>query len=311
MRQNDMRRSPSLFCALILAAVSACTGFEHNETLVSPSAPSLPSLPTGGGSLTGTWLSTVPITVPSSWSCGEFQWSITSQTPTSLAGKFYAICAGIVLVQGQSNGQLNGGTEVALHLTGTASVQSVISCSFDLNGTGFIEGQDAIRIHYEGSTCFGPLHGDETLRRPAPDAPPPPPPAPPEPEPVTPPAPPTNPYHVGPGPLDFDRAERVVRATANEYPNLTAPPSSEQEGVARAEELLLRVIWHLKLAGYDAARQRNPSGAISNDKLNVLIFGAWNAYDIFQDLGRPGVPIRVIFLPIEGENPVPYPGIPD
>lgn len=308
-----MKRTHSLFCVLTIAAsVSACTGFEHNETLVSPGAPSLPSIPTGPGTLTGTWLSTLPITIPSSWSCGEFQWAITTQTPTSLAGQFYAICAGIVLVQGQSAGQLNApGTEVALHLTGSASVQSVINCPFDLNGTGFIEGTDAIRIHYEGSTCFGPLHGDETLRRPSPNQPPPPPPAPPEPEPPAPPAPPTNPNHVPDGPLTIERAERVVRATANEFPNLVAPPSTEQEGVARAEELLLRVIWHLKLAGYDAARQRNPSGAISNDKLNILVNGAWDARDIFQDLGRPGVPIRVIFLAIDAENPVPYPGIPD
>jgi hypothetical protein len=307
-----MRRPLSLFTALALATtLTACTGFEHNETLLSPSAPSLPNLPVGPGALTGTWLS-APLTIPSSWNCGSFQWSITSQTPSSLAGQFYAICAGIVLVQGQSSGQLNGaGTEVALHLSGNATVQSVITCPFDLNGTGFIEGTDAIRIRYEGTTCFGPLHGEEMLRRPAPNEPPPPPPAPPEPEPPSPPAPPTNPYHVGEGPLDFTRAEQVVRATANEFSNLTAPPGSEQEGVARAEELLLRVIWHLKLAGYDAARQRNPSGAISNDKLNILIYGAWNAYDIFQDLGRPGMPIRVIFLPIEGENPVAYPGIPD
>src|SRR5262245_46262419 len=254
-----MRRIQFLVCAMTFAAtLSACAGFESNQTLVSPSAPSLPNIPAAAGTLTGTWLSTVPITVPSSWSCGEFQWSITSQTPTSLAGQFYAICAGIVLVQGQSAGQLNAaGSEVTLHLTGTATVEKVISCPFDVNGIGHIEGNDSIRIHYEGSTCFGPLHGDETLRRPAPDQPPPPPPA-----------PPTNPYHVAPGPLDIARAERVVYATASEFPNLTAPPSSEQEGVARAEELLLRVIWHLKLAGYDAARQRNPSGAISNDKLN-------------------------------------------
>lgn len=297
---------------MLAAAVSACTGFEHNETLISPSAPSLPNLPAGPGTLTGTWLSTLPITVPSSWSCGQFQWAITNQTQTSLSGQFYAICAGIVLVQGQSTGQLNAaGSEVTLHLTGSATVQKVINCPFDLNGTGFIEGTEAMRIHYEGSTCFGPLHGDETLRRPAPNQPPPPPPAPPEPEPPAPPAPPTNPWHVGPGPLDIQRAERVVYATANEFPNLTAPPATEQEGVARAEELLLRVIWHLKLAGYDAARQRNPSGAISNDKLNILVNGQWDGRDIFQDLGRPGVPIRVIFLAIEGENPVPYPGIPD
>jgi hypothetical protein len=302
-----------LLAAGALALTAGCVGFEHERNLVTPGAPTLPSTPSGGsGSLTGTWSSIAPLAIPNSWSCGSFQWAVTSETPSSLAGEFYAICAGVVLVQGRASGELNGSaTEVALGLTGTATVQSVISCPFTLTGTGYVLDADTLRIPYSGTTCLGPVHGEETLRRPAsPDGPPPPPPAPP---PIEPPAPPPsdNPHHVGPGPLTAARAQEVVQATGREFPHLTAPPGTEQEGVERAEELLLRAIWHLKLAGYDAARQRNPSGAISNDKLNVFHDGRWQAYDIFQDLGRPGVPIRIIFLPISGANPIAYPGIAD
>src|SRR5262245_51277327 len=206
-------------CLLTLTlAVGACTGFEHSETIVSPTTPTLPTAGSGAGGLTGTWSSPAPA-IPNSWSCGSFQWSVNSQTASSLAGEFYAVCAGVVLVHGNASGQLNGpGTEVALRVSGTATVQSAISCPFDLSGTGFIQGRDAIRIVYTGTTCFGPVQGEETLHRPAdPDAPPPPPPAPPGPE-VPPPAPgPTsNPNHVQPGPLTADLASQVVFATGRE-----------------------------------------------------------------------------------------------
>jgi hypothetical protein len=307
-----MKRLLSSFGALSLAvAVSACAGFEHSETIISPAAPSLPSAPSGSGGLTGTWSSPPPV-FPNSWSCGSFQWSISSQTPSSLSGAFYAICAGVVLVRGDASGQLNGaGTEVALGVSGTAAVQGVITCPFDLTGTGYIQGNDAIRIVYSGTTCLGPVQGEETLHRPAnPNEPPPPPPAPPAPEPP-PPAPSPNPHHVAPGPLTAAQAEQVVYATGREFPNLTAPPGSESEGIARAEELLLRTIWHLRLAGFDAGRQRNPSGALSNDKLTILINGTWRAFDIFRDLGRPGVAMDVIFFEVFPAGPLSYPGIPD
>jgi hypothetical protein len=295
-------------CAALAAA--ACVGFEHTETIISPSLPSLPNAPAGPGSLTGTWASIAPPGMPNSWSCGSFHWTITSQTPSSLAGEFYAICAAVVLVHGQASGQLNAaGTEVALRVSGIATVQGVISCPFDLSGTGYIEGTSAIRIPYSGTTCLGPVHGEETLRRPLPDEPTPEPPHTPEPETPTETSP--NPNHVAPGPLTRAQAEQVVYATAREFPNLTAAPATESEGIARAEELLLRTIWHLRLYGFDAGRQRNPSGAISNDKLTILVDGAWRVFDIFMDLARPGVPMRVIFLEITGANPIAYPGIPD
>ena len=92
---------------------------------------------------------------------------------------------------------------------------------------------------------------------------------------------------------------------------LTGPHPTDGEAIRSAEELLLRIIWHLKLAGYDAARQRNPSGAISNDKLNIFIEGAWHTYDVFYDYGVANQTLRLIFLSISGENPIPYLGMPD
>ena len=300
--------------ALSLLA-AACTGFQHTETFITPTAPTLPGAPSGtSGALTGTWSSMSPLGPPASWNCGSFQWSITNQTSSSLSGQFYAICAAVVLISGNASGQLNGaGNEVAMHLTGTATVQGAIACPFDLTGTGFIDGnKESIRVPYTGNTCLGPIHGEETLRRPAPSEPPPPPPAPPAPEaPPPPPVPTGNPSHVGPGPLTVDRAQRVVDATAAEFPWLTSPRNTIDEKSSATEELLLRTIWHLKLAGYDSGRQRNPSGAVSSDKLTILLNGAWHAYDIYTDWDVPSRPTRVIFLEVFPPNSIAYPGIPD
>ena len=200
-------------------------------------------------------------------------------------------------IEGSASGQLDGNT-VTVTATGKATLSGAF-CDFSLSGTGTIAG-DALTIPYTGHTCLGPVEGTEVLRRPgAPGqpAPPPPPPG-------------ANPNHVGPGPLSVDRASEVVFATGNEFPGLTAVFPSDEQAVAAAEELLRRTIWHLQLAGYQAARQRNPSGAISNDKLCIFIDGRWHAFDIFR-LGFAGSATRVQFLEITGENPVADGGIPD
>jgi hypothetical protein len=117
--------------------------------------------------------------------------------------------------------------------------------------------------------------------------------------------------HVAPGPLTLERADTVVFGCGNEFPHLLAVFGSESQAVAAAEELLLRTIWHLKLAGFDAARQRNPSGLISNDKMSLFINGGWHVYDIYS-LGSAGVPTRITGLQeVPLPNPLPHPGIPD
>ena len=261
-------------------ATSACVGFEQSRNIFAPTDGV--SVSAAAPSLLGAWVSQSIDGFPSPNSCSNLQWHVTSQTANSLAGDFAATCAGGVTIIGTASGQLNG-TEVPLQASGTATLPGVPSCGFSLTGTGHIEGSDAIRIEYSGTSCLGPVHGEETLRRPAQPDPPAPAPRLPAPEPEPPPPPPGNSNHVAPGPLTVERASQVVFATANEFPWLSAPYPSDSQAVAASEELLRRTIWHLQLAGFQSGRQRNPSGALSNDKLTIAINGTWRAYDIFMD----------------------------
>ena len=153
-------------------------------------------------------------------------------------------------------------------------------------------------------TTTGPWSSTQVFRTPLP--PPPPPPSAPTPGP----APGGGSGHVGPGPLSADRARDVVFATANEFPYLIRVFGSEGEAVAAASELLERTIWHLHLAGFQAGRQRNPSGAISEDKVTIFIDGSWHIYDIFS-LGFAGRATTVQFVELSGASYVPDSGQPD
>jgi hypothetical protein len=298
--------------ALMAAALTPACGFEHSSSPLTPTAPDLglPSTGSSGsdssGTLTGVWASPAVAGVPGGTACYEFQWRITGQTSTSIVGEFYASCSSGIVVRGVASGQLNG-TNVTLSASGTATLPGILSCPFSLNGTGQIHGNnESMDLQYSGTTCVGPVSGSETLRRPAPSEPEPAAPSAPEPPPPS-----VNPYHVGDGPLSVERAEQVVLATGDEYAYLRAPRGSDGEALAASEELLLRIIWHLKLAGYPAGRQRNPSGAISNDKLTIFIDGAWHAYDVFMDLGVAHQESQVIFIEVTPPNSVDTDGIPD
>jgi hypothetical protein len=258
----------------------------------------------------GTWSS--PLTGISASSCTGFSWQVTSQTSNSLAGTFSATCANGIAASGTASGQVNGGN-VPYTVTGTATVPGFPSCPFAISGTGHIVDSNTLLMPYSGTTCIGPISGEETLRGPAhPSAAPEPTPEPsPEAEPAPAPAPVESSFHVGPGGLSMTRAEQVVNATASEFAGLTAARGSEAEAQAAATELLRRVIWHLRHAGFDAGRQKNPSGAISGDKLTMFADGAWHAVDIFFDYGTPGIPVKVIFWEVVPPNAVPDEGISD
>ena len=146
---------------------------------------------------------------------------------------------------------------------------------------------------------------------PAPDLSPAPPPPAVEPPSAPPASSPGSSFHVAPGPLAGGRAEQVVRATAGEFPYLLASRPTDAESLANADELLRRMIWHMQLAGFDAGRQRNPSGALSSDKMTVFADGAWHAYDVFYSVGTANQPTTVIFLEVFPANPVADGGIPD
>jgi hypothetical protein len=95
-------------------------------------------------------------------------------------------------------------------------------------------------------------------------------------------------------------ASTIVFTTYAEFPNLA---NDGMNGDAM-EELLRRMIWHLQRNGLQAARQKNPSGRISTDKLAAFIDGQWRAYDVLSDRADPG-PFRVGFDEVPGANPQP------
>lgn len=306
-----MKRTFSLITLAIAVTLATACGFEHHES--NPFAPtsggsngdSGPGTSTSSGPMIGTWASQGAATIPSVSSCGNFSWQISSQSANSLSGNFYAECGGNVAVSGTASGVLNDPTTVTITVSGSALVAGFPVCTFSLSGIGTITNGDTLTIPYTGTTCLGPVQGTQTLRRHTDPPPPPPLPPPSSPEP-----PAANPYHVLPGALTEDRAKQVVFATASEFPGLTAVFGSEGEAVAAADQLLLRTIWHLQLAGYQAGRQRNPSGAISSDKLTIFVNGGWHAYDIFS-LGYAGVASKVQFFEVGSPNPVASGGIPD
>jgi hypothetical protein len=286
----------------VAALLTTACGFESVRNVVMPT--------NGPGGLApetvGVWTS-MAFTPPDPKSCGNFEWKITSQTPTSMAGDFSASCMdGAVEITGSASGHINGNI-VPMSASGQA-VGAGVTCPFDLTGTGHILDERSMRVDYSGTTCAGPVSGSETLRKREPEPPPPPP----DPEPAPPPEPSSpNPYHLPPGPATESRAQQVINNTAAEFPYNTAPHHDVGLKTRLTEELLLRTIWHLHLAGFQAGRQRNPSGAISIDKLTILINGSWIAVDIYTNFDVPGVPLGVIWWPVTPPNHVPEGGIPD
>lgn len=89
--------------------------------------------------------------------------------------------------------------------------------------------------------------------------------------------------HVAPGsPLTAVTVGQIICGTGFEYESLKAAAVDQPTRDTNQLELLLRIIWHLNLAGFTAGRQINPSGAISGDKITVQVDGTFRAYDVFQ-----------------------------
>jgi hypothetical protein len=88
---------------------------------------------------------------------------------------------------------MSGTDSVVLTANGSA-VGLGLTCPFSINGTGHLQGSDAMRLDYQGTTCIGSVSGSEMLQRrasapPAPPAPSAPPAPTPDPEPPSAPAP--------------------------------------------------------------------------------------------------------------------------
>lgn len=114
--------------------------------------------------------------------------------------------------------------------------------------------------------------------------------------------------HVAPGALTEDKAKQVTNATADEFPCYLGTFSSPDQVEGAAERLLRRIIWHLEKYGFQSDRQRNPSGLISKDKLNIYINGGWHTYDIFS-LGATR--LTMVWGEVFPPDPIADSGIPD
>ena len=192
-----MTKTLSLSVALTASVLFAGCAFEHTANMVSPTTGAVSAV-TGAGAASGTaatpsllgeWDSTSAPTLPSPTTCGSFKYEIASQTATTIAGSFTAICGGGLAVAGTATGQLNG-TSVPLTAIGTATMPGIPSCTFSLTATGSLEDSGkTLRIPYVGTTCLGPVSGTEVLRKPTPAAVPPPPAPAPAPAPAPTPAP--------------------------------------------------------------------------------------------------------------------------
>lgn len=243
-----MKRPLILLTILLTSSIlTAACDFERRSDRLNPIAPTTepgPSpTPTPSQSMVGTWSSNALPGLPNPSTCGNLHWSISSQSATSLAGEFSAVCAGNVTIAGTASGTVEG-SKIPMKADGAATVPGLPACNFSLTGIGYIEANDTIRIEYTGTTCFGPVSGTETLRRKSPVPVPAPTPAPtptPTPHPTPTPTPTPNPgdplFGCG-GIADKEDLVNCIHAGVN--------PSKTVEG---AFEVTKRVAWALRNEG--------------------------------------------------------------
>ena len=247
-----MRCTTSSLVALVVAmGLGAGCGVDRGGSTIAPS----PSGTASGGSgsstsFVGTWSSQAsPADLPPDvQDCRNFQWTVTSQTATTIGGGFTATCTAGITITGTGTAQLVDAT-LAITVTGSADVAGT-SCPYTLTGTG-LYANDEITVTFSGTSCYGPFSGVETLRRgpaPAPPAPPPTPPPAPEPPPV-------------PAiPCAFDNGPQIVECVAKTFPDKLAAGVTLDERKANMMFLRDRIIegglcggldlgWNLKRGG--------------------------------------------------------------
>jgi hypothetical protein len=241
------------------------------------------SLIDGGGS--NAVAVTAAATAPELRGCIDVRWEVPSQTGVTASGPFKVVCTGPIVLTGMAEGELLTPSTVRVGVTGTATVPGLGECGFSLSVTGTLDG-DSLLIQYSGTTCVGPVSGDETLRRnqrepTTPDPPPPSVPDPPAPPPSDPPPPPPG------NPCASTNGDFIVDCIANRYPERRRAGVSDAQRVDDMAFLRDRIIeaglcggldlaWNLKRGvgphSIDALAWRHPGGFV-----DVVDVGA--AYD--------------------------------
>jgi hypothetical protein len=279
-----MRSRLRLIPTAVLCAVIGAAGcsFQRGSSFTSPS-------PAGGSSssttsLVGVWTSAVDgfgasasaltaATPPELRGCIDVRWEVPSQAGVSASGPFKIVCDGPIVLVGTATAELESNSTVRMTVSGAASVPVFGDCSFSLSGTGTIEG-DTIRMPYSGTTCAGPVSGNETLRRNQPEPTPPPPPA------VPPPPPPTPPTPPPPGnPCASNNGEFIVECIEDLYPERRQAGVSHQQRVDDMAFLRDRIIEAGRCGGLDLGwNRKRGDGPHSIDAL------AWRHPNGFVDV---------------------------
>ena len=181
-----MKRSLVLLSSLLsVVAVAAC-GVERTSTVLGPTTAATVAVAgtsVSSSSLLGTWVvqgtqtkaavtTSAVAALPDFSSCSNFQWTITTQTATEAAGKFSADCTGGLVLAGNITGKLGAAT-IPLVIDGTLT-RGDDRCPFSATGTGTPINSVTFKIAYSGSTCLGPLQGENMLSLAAHSAPTPP-----------------------------------------------------------------------------------------------------------------------------------------
>lgn len=118
--------------------------------------------------------------------------------------------------------------------------------------------------------------------------------------------------HFDPGgALTEERARKIACGTSDEWGALRAPVATLPQRETNAELLLLRIIWHLAQGGYTVGRQRNPSTAISKDKIAITIDGEVLAIDLFSNFDAFAQTMRSQWVEVGAGDYVSEGGLPD
>lgn len=113
------------------------------------------------------------------------------------------------------------------------------------------------------------------------------------------------------GLLTANRAGQIVGGTVHEFSGLIQPVATQAIRTANMAELLSRMIWHLQQAGFTAGKQKNPSGAISGDKITFEDQGVMRTYDVMSDRPFATDPVDVHMNEVGGAQLVADAGTPD
>lgn len=155
-----------------LVAMGGCE-FKRNSSLTAPTVPSANS-----NALAGVWVSddgggthaspnavdARPTAVPPLNGCGEMRWEATTHTGNTSTGRFNVTCSGPIALTGTATGVMLSATTVQMNVVGAGTIPNFGACAFSMSGTGTLSG-DFMQIPYTGTTCLGPVSGNERLRR--------------------------------------------------------------------------------------------------------------------------------------------------